>query len=39
MKRWIGRVRLVLDTNLYISGFINRYGNPGRLLRGASVTC
>ena len=35
MKRWIGRVRLVLDTNLYISSFINRYGNPGRLLRGA----
>ena len=35
MKPWIGRVRLVLDTNIYISGFINRYGNPGRLLRGA----
>ena len=25
-------MRLVLDTNIYISGFINRYGNPGRLL-------
>ena len=35
MKRWIGRARLVLDTNICISGFINRYGNPGRLLRGA----
>lgn len=33
MKRWHGRVRILLDTNVIISGFLSAKGPPGQLLQ------
>ncbi len=33
MKRWRGRVQILLDTNVLISGFLAAKGPPGQLLQ------
>ena len=32
MKRWLGPVRILLDTNILISGILSKTGPPSRLL-------
>lgn len=34
MKQWRGHVRILLDTNVIISGFLSAKGPPGQLLQG-----